>query len=545
MMNVAETPNLDLKLLDQLFASTPDDLYIKDRESRFLWANQALLRRLQCRNMDEILGKTDFDYFPEESARGYFNDEQDVVKSGIPLVNKLEKHFLKNGRTGRTLTTKVPVRNEQGQIIGIMGISRDMADVYQLQDELELERNLMRNFMESSDDSIYFKDLQSRFIRCSRIMIQRFGNEQMQDFTGKTDFDIFDEEHAREAFEDEQEIIRTGKPIFGKQEREIATNGQVSWALTSKLPLRDADGEIIGTFGISKNITELKETEQELEQTHKQLLEASRQAGMAEIATNVLHNVGNVLNSVNVSSSLVVDGVKKLKIDNLDKCAELLANNADNPDFLNRDEKGKQLPGYLRNLAKHLADERKRLLEEMHSLEENIIHLKDIVVMQQSYATISGVVEKAKAEEIVETAIRINTGALARHKIELVREFKDVPEIEVDKHKVLQILVNLIRNAKHACDDSGNEPKKIRIQIDSTDAEQIQIRVIDNGIGIHRENLLKIFSHGFTTRKKGHGFGLHSASNTAKELGGGLTAASDGPGQGAVFTLTLPLRPPR
>jgi C4-dicarboxylate-specific signal transduction histidine kinase len=165
--------------------------------------------------------------------------------------------------------------------------------------------------------------------------------------------------------------------------------------------------------------------------------------------------------------------------------------------------------------------------------------------MQQSYAKISGVVETTSVTELVEDALRMNSGSLARHELEVVREFApDLPPLNIEKHKVLQVLVNLIRNAKYACDDSGRQDKQLKFRVSKNNGT-FSIAVIDNGIGIPPENLSRIFSQGFTTRKDGHGWGLHSGAIAAKELGGTLTAQSDGIGKGATFTLKLPVQFPR
>jgi len=164
--------------------------------------------------------------------------------------------------------------------------------------------------------------------------------------------------------------------------------------------------------------------------------------------------------------------------------------------------------------------------------------------MQQSYAKVSGVTEIINVRDLVEDAARMNTAALARHEVELVRDYQETPPLTIEKHKVLQILVNLIRNAKYACDESGRHDKQIKVKISQHDGK-VRVSVIDNGVGILPENQTRIFNHGFTTRKGGHGFGLHSGALAANELGGALTAHSDGAGKGATFTLELPLHPPK
>jgi len=286
-----------------------------------------------------------------------------------------------------------------------------------------------------------------------------------------------------------------------------------------------------------------KRSEAELDEMHKQLVDTSRQAGMAEVATSVLHNVGNVLNSVNVSSTLVSNQVRKSKAANLSKVVALLNEHAaDIGDFLTNDPKGKQLPGYLGQLAEHLVGEQTTVLKELKLLHENIEHIKDIVVMQQSYAKISGVIETVNITDLVEDALRLNLGALQRHGVEVLREYEDLPLVDVEKHKILQILVNLVRNAKYACDESLRPDKLMTLRVTRA-SDLVNISVMDNGIGIPAENLTRIFNHGFTTRKDGHGFGLHSAVLAAMEMGGALKVHSDGADKGATFTLELPYKP--
>ncbi len=261
---------------------------------------------------------------------------------------------------------------------------------------------------------------------------------------------------------------------------------------------------------------------------------------MAEIATNVLHNVGNVLTSVNVSASLVADNIKKSKAVNLAKAVVLLQEHAhDLGTFITSDTKGKQLPAYLAQLSEHLLADQKATLRELESLRGNIEHIKEIVAMQQSYARVSGIKEIVNINELVEDSLRMNEGTLNHHKVEIIREFEPGQPLNVEKHKILQILVNLIRNAKHACQDSESAGRRLTVRVAHGD-DRIRISIMDNGIGIPPENLTRIFNHGFTTRKDGHGFGLHSGALAARELGGSLTVHSDGPGRGATFTLELP-----
>jgi signal transduction histidine kinase len=198
----------------------------------------------------------------------------------------------------------------------------------------------------------------------------------------------------------------------------------------------------------------------------------------------------------------------------------------------------------LSRVSEELIKEQESTVAELESLRQNIEHIKEIVTMQQNYARVSGVAETVQASDLVEDALRLNAGALVRHEVELAREYSETATLIIDKHKVLQVLVNLIRNAKYACDESKRKDKQVRLKVWQRE-ERICIAVIDNGIGIPPENRTRIFNHGFTTRPDGHGFGLHSGALATAELGGTLTVESEGLGKGATFTLELPLLPPK
>jgi PAS domain S-box-containing protein len=454
---------------------------------------------------------------------------------------------------------------QQGKLV--LGIFRDVTERKRAEAELAHERDLLQAMLDHLPDAIYFKDRQSQFVRVSKSKLEKsyaiaMAHHQksahggadplppylatMGEFanfmSGKTDFDFLPEERARSAYQDEQEIINTGKPVVGKLECTNQPDGTTTWCLTTKVAWRDRQGQIIGTLGISRDITSLKEAESRVETINKELIRASRQAGMAEVATGVLHNVGNVLNSVNVSARVVADMMRQSKVANLAKAVDLLREHeSDMGVFIAKDPKGKQLPGYLAQLAEHLANEQVDGIKELEDLTKNIDHINDIVTMQQTYARVSGCAETVQPTELAEDALRMNISALARHDIEVIRDYERLlPEIVVDRHKVLQILINLVRNAKYACDEVERPDKRMTVRV-FQEANRITISVADNGIGIPAENLTRIFNHGFTTRKNGHGFGLHSGAIAARELGGALHAHSDGPRQGATFTLELPL----
>lgn len=278
----------------------------------------------------------------------------------------------------------------------------------------------------------------------------------------------------------------------------------------------------------------------ELEATHQRLLETSHRAGMAEVATGVLHNVGNVLTSVHVAANVVTEKMHAFNFNGLTKVCDLLAQREqDLARFLTEDPRGEKLRSYLSQSIAQFSREQGLVLDELNKLRKNIDHVAAVISMQQGFAKLSGVPEAVSLEELVEDAVRLNGAALGNSNLELIREYEVKATVMLQKHKAMQILVNMIKNARQACDGMASQPPKVRLQIRKKE-DRIAIAVTDNGVGISPEQLPKLFTHGFTTRKEGHGFGLHSAAIAARELGGQLSAHSEGPGAGATFVLEIP-----
>ncbi|NUT83006.1 MULTISPECIES: DAHL domain-containing protein [Pseudomonas] len=286
----------------------------------------------------------------------------------------------------------------------------------------------------------------------------------------------------------------------------------------------------------------VQERTRELKEAERELVDAARMAGMAEIATNVLHNVGNVLNSVNISAEVVTRKLRNSKTVGLTKAVKMMNEHAEDlGQFITLDEKGRLLPRYFNELVDSIAAEQAVLIDELAQLTKSIDHIKEIVTTQQTYAGAARLIEPLNVSDLFEDALRMNSGALSRHHVTVIKDYQDVPAIMGDKHRLLLILINLISNAKFAMSHISEHPREITLGIRILDETTLCLSVKDRGEGISAQNLARIFNHGFTTRKDGHGFGLHSCALAAVEMNGRLYVHSDGPGQGALFTLEVPL----
>jgi two-component system, NtrC family, sensor kinase len=294
---------------------------------------------------------------------------------------------------------------------------------------------------------------------------------------------------------------------------------------------------------LNKEIAERLKAEEKLETVHREFVDAARRAGMAEIATGVLHNVGNVLNSVNVSATMLTNQLKTSKVTQLGQVVNLIEQNSnDLGTFITNNEKGRQVPRFLKVLSDHLAADEKALLEEAEALIANVDHIKTIISTQQSYATSGGMVEPVEVNSLLDDAVKLHATSFGKHRIELIRDYAELPTLLIDKQRLMQIVINLVKNAKESLREQQECERKLIVRT-KKEGDHLIIEVTDTGIGIKPDQLTKVFSHGFTTKATGHGFGLHSCANAATEMDGKLTASSAGHLQGATFRLDLPFRP--
>ncbi|HUY91949.1 MAG TPA: ATP-binding protein [Pirellulales bacterium] len=284
---------------------------------------------------------------------------------------------------------------------------------------------------------------------------------------------------------------------------------------------------------------ELEATLAALQATQEQMLQVAHLAGMTEIATGVLHNVGNVLNNVNVSTTVIGERLRRLRIDGVAKMAMLLDEHAaDLPGFFAQEGCTDRIRRYLSGVASELDDDQKSLVAEMEFLVDKVQHIRNIIVAEQNYARRVSFREVCDVHKLIEDTLLMHGHSLAKHRVEVRREFDELPAGPLEKSKLLQVVDNLVKNAVEsmsACDG----PRVLTIRTQRLEADRARVEVTDTGLGIESDDANRIFNFGFTTKASGNGFGLHSAANAMAEMGGSISASSEGLGRGATFVIEL------
>lgn len=319
-------------------------------------------------------------------------------------------------------------------------------------------------------------------------------------------------------------------------------DGSYAMLCEDGVTLPDATGKLT-TCGVMKDISERHAQAEMQNRLHKQQVEAAHEAGKSEIAKSVLHNIGNVLTSLNVSAKLHVEKLAGSRSANLGKAARMLRENeADLAAFLREHPQGRRLPAYLITLSDHLSEECRQLYLDAMSMVQHIEHMKDVISLQQLHGRASQVDAAVDLASMIEQSLALEGDVLRDRDIQIERHFADMPPLMLPKNLMLQVLVNLVSNARHAVSAVGVKERRIMLYITQPQPGSVMIAVQDTGCGISRPNLQRIFTHGFTTRKEGNGFGLHHAALLVEEMGGTLKALSEGEGQGASFILEFPAR---
>lgn len=490
-----------------LMDNIPDHIYFKDLKGHFIRVNRALANAFGLDALEDAIGKTDYDFFWEEHARDAYEDERQIIQTGQGVIDKIEKETWKNRPSTWAQSTKMPLRDATGNITGTFGISKDITDhvadeeVLRQQNEelarLHKESELFSSvLMDNSPDVIYFKDLQSRFIRINRAHAKIFGLQDPCEAIGKTDFDFFTEEHAQGAYEDEQEIIHTGVPIINKVEKETWANRSSTWASTSKLPIRNAAGEIIGTFGTSRDVTAQYLAEEALREKTEELNRSNQE--LEQFAYVASHDLQEPLRQVGAFTQMLF---------------------ADHPEAFGPDA-----------------------AVEIEYVLEGVSRMQKMIQDLLAYSRV-GMRNKPLVPTDAERVINL---ALANLRLtiqdqEAIVTHDPLPVVMSDETQLTQLFQNFINNAIKF---KSRETPRVHVGVKPTeDGEGWLFSISDNGIGIKSEFFERIFVifQRLHTRKEysGTGIGLAVCKRIVERHGGHITVESE-EGKGTTFSFNLP-----
>ncbi len=416
-------------------------------------------------------------------------------------------------------------------------VQKRTEELHQANSQLEL----FKRAIDSANQGIGWADIKTQeLVYCNLALAKMFNASCPEDVIGKSVLDFYPLSERKRLSDDIFPQVTSG--YSWKGELIIQPSGQEKlYTYNHIVAIKDSENQQLLYFAnMVTDLTEQKAAAAKLEQTQKQLVDTARLAGKAEVATSVLHNVGNVLNSVTVTTSQLKKSVKDFKTSNLAQVAKLLAEHREDiGDYIGSDDKGKQLPDYIIALSEYFVSEQAAAVEMLDKLVNHIQHVTEIISLQQSHGKLSGLIQLDSISTVIKDAMELNISGMVNHHIDLKCDFANIEPFYLDRQKILQIIINLLANAKESFNTCVQDEKTINICTKESD-DTVIVEIIDNGIGISAENMKSIFTHGFTTKEDGHGFGLHSAINAAQELGGQLSCSSDGSGCGATFRLELP-----
>ena len=404
-------------------------------------------------------------------------------------------------------------------------------------DELAASRYYVDNIIRSMADSLLVinADMTIGAVNPSLLSLLSY---QENELIGESPGLIFGEEFAQGSII--ENLLLQGS-VSGVESSFLTHEGRKIPISVSGSIMQNQQGQFQGLVCVAQDITERKRMEEEQLQLHEQLLETSRQLGMAEVATGVLHNVGNVLNSINVSIGVITDLLTNSMVGDVGRISQLLAKHREDLGmYLSQHPKGRQVPGYLEKLSGQLVEEKRVILLELNRLRENAGHAQQCVATQQGLAKPSEMTEPVSLAELVDEALAVNQDMLEKYHIEVNREFQDVPQVIVDKHQVFRIMVNVIRNACESMEAVSLKRLVVRVKLIIGPPDSICLEVQDTGKGIPQDDLTRIFGQGYCTKYRGRGLSLHHGALMAKNMAGALRVQSEGAGKGATFFLDLP-----
>lgn len=517
----AQAPLNLADLTSGILDTVEDAFFVLDREWRFLYVNRWACK-LGQKPAEEMIGRTITSLFPGFESMNAYKAIRDAIIDGRAGV-AVDAMMMGEEKTWRELSVQIFGSN-------LLCVSRDVTQREKVRSEIEDRNVRMETFVNNIPDMAWIKDSQSKFIVANKAFCTAVGMEH--DFLVNNTCDVCFGELATKFKADDRAVMAGGvqKRI---EESIIDAKKNVVWLETIKSPLRDAEGKIVGTVGIARDITERKRLNDALNTT-------SRLAGMADVAISVLHNVGNALNSVNISTSVMSEKLQSSHMKILGKVLEMLiAHRDDLPQFISEDSAGKKLVPTLITLSSSIMRERDEMIKEMKAVRNHLEQIMHTISLQQEHTRVTSVVEKCALDQVVNEGLAFVLTTCKEKGIQVATEVDEMLDITLDRHQIVQIMASLLMNAVDAVETAEN--KVIRIVGKRYGDDYFCIQVADNGVGISQEDRGSIFSYGFTTKVNRRGFSLHNASNLVKTMGGMLTFLSEGKGCGTVFSLQLPI----
>ncbi len=553
----------ELSAFGKILDRSLNEIYIFDAKTlHFLHVNHGARENIGY-SMDECREMTPLDIKPEHTPASFATLVEPLLDGTEDNIEFMTLHRRKDG-------TEYPVQvHLETSVVGEKQVFAAVTlDITEQQQSEEILRKLSAA-VEQSPTSILITDMEGKI---------EYVNSQFTKTTGYTEAEVIGANPRilnsgatpKETYADMWNSLKKGDvwqgEFFNKKK-----NGEQYCELATIAPIRNSDGIVTHFVALKEDITNKKEMETKLveakqqaeltnlelqaeiaeriqaeanlKETHRELLQVSRLAGMSEIATGVLHNVGNVLNSVNIVTTILTDRIRKSRVKGLAEAGNLVADHAeDMASFVAEHPQGQHLARYVVEISNALSSERGANLNDLEILGKHVDSLKQVVAMQQSQARIGGVREEVNPCDLFEDALLLHENSLEARHIEIVRDYEEIPPAFVEREKVVQILANLVGNGMQALSDARSTGHTLTVRVGLADDEHVRLEVADDAIGISADDLTNLFRFGFTTKEDGHGFGLHLSALAAKEIGGNLSVQSDGEGTGATFTLQFPLR---
>ncbi|HVO74546.1 MAG TPA: PAS domain-containing protein, partial [Ignavibacteriaceae bacterium] len=497
-------------LLKTLINNLPDCIYIKDIKGRKIVSNPADIKNMSKKNEEEVIGKNDFDLFPKELAEKFFEDDQSVLKNGHTILNREEYVFNDKGEKRWLLTSKLPIKDQAGNITGIIGVSRDITERKQMEEKLQQERILLKTIINNHPDGIFVKDLETRKIISNPAHVELSGKKTEEEVIGTDDFELFPKELAEKFFKDDQSVIKDGRSILNREEYVLNDKGEKRWLLTSKLPLKDQSGKIMGLVGISRDITEFKNAEEaikeaydELERKNSELIKANQVKN--QFLANMSHEIRTPLNAIIGLTSLLLDTP--------------------------------------------LNSEQKDFTETIHNSGDILLTLINDILDFSKIEAQKIELEKHPFElrTCIEEALDIVASKAADKDLELAYCMDESLPSQVigDVTRLRQILVNLLNNSIKFTEE-GEVVVSVSGQLCDHNGYQLNFAIRDTGLGVPPEKQAKLFQSfsqvdPSTTRKYGGtGLGLAISRQLSELMGGSMWLESTGiPGEGSTFHFTI------